>query len=362
MPSPNPDRADVLVLGDGIIGLATALAVARAGGTCRIIGKAIDGQATSASGGLLAPSLGICDEPVRALMRASRDLYSSWLHWLAERTGIEVTLNRLGILEVDVAPATSKSVDVPNGDPDALPLGSNEVQSLEPALAPTEGAILHQEDGYVDTVILLDALREAVRCEWSIDVVDGRAASVEPGRQSCSVKTEDGRVLSGDNVVLAAGAWSALVAGLPRPILVEPVRGQMLAFEGCLLTHAVASPHAYLVPRAGTTLVGSTLERVGFDNRTTTGALEHLRKAAISVVPQLEETKIAGAWAGLRPMTPDALPIVGRDPDFGTLVYACGHGKNGILLAPLTGDCVAAIIASSATPFDIAPFSVQRFD
>lgn len=350
-------RADVVVIGDGVIGLSIALEVARSGGTCHVIGVAGDGQASSASAGLLAPSLGASDTRFRTFMRASRDRYPNWLHWIAERTGIEVTLNRLGIIEID----TGHSAPDAGDDPETHRLGAAELSSLEPALAAPNTAMLHQEDGYVDNVTLLRALREALRCQWSIDFVDGRGAIVDPSRDGCSVRTEDGRVVESRHVVIAAGAWSALVAGLPRHVLVEPVRGQMLLLDGCPLTHAVSSPDAYLVPRGDRTLVGSTLERVGFDNRTTAAARDHLRTAAIAAVPEFDRANVRRSWAGLRPMTPDGLPILGPDPDVPSIVYACGHGKNGILLAPLTAECIAAVIGDSRPPQDLAPYAIERF-
>lgn len=353
----NRDRADVVVIGDGIIGLSIALEVARSGGICHVIGVAGDGQASSASAGLLAPSLGASDAPFRTFMRASRDRYPHWLRWIAERTGIEVTLNRLGIIEID----TGHSAHEADDDPETHRLGAAELSSLEPALAAPNTAVLHRGDGYVDNLTLLGALREALRCEWSIDFIDGRGALVAPSRDVCSVRTEDGRIVEGRHIVIAAGAWSALVAGLPRHVLVEPVRGQMLLLDGCPLTHAVSSPDAYLVPRGDQTLVGSTLEHVGFDNRTTAAARDHLRSAAIAAVPELGRSNVRRSWAGLRPMTPDGLPILGRDPDVPSIVYACGHGKNGILLAPLTAECIAAIIGGSRPPQDLAPYAIERF-
>lgn len=344
------------MVGDGVIGLATALAVARAGGSCRIVGRTVAGAASAASAGLLAPSIGVAEPPIRAFMRAARDRYPDWVHWLAERTGIEITLNRLGIIEL---PATES--DSAATDPDVAILGNDELTSLEPSLA-GNSAVLYPHDGFVDNVRLLAAMREAVRCEWSIDVVDGRAATIEPGRHACSVTTEDGREQEADVVVLAAGAWSALISGVPRPIPVEPVRGQMVRFEGCPLSHAVSSADAYLVPRDDTTLVGSTLERVGFDSSTTSMALDHLRRAAASIVPDLARAPVLSTWAGLRPLTPDGLPVLGADPDLPTVVYACGHGKNGILLAPITAECIAAIVGKAAPPVDISAFEINRFE
>ena len=347
--------ADALIIGDGVIGLASALAIARAGGSCRILGRAVTGAASAASAGLLAPSIGSADPVFRSFMLAARDLYPTWGHWLAERTGIEVTLNRLGIIELDSS-ASASHPSSPTREHLTLP----GLRALEPALAARD-AFLYPSDGYVDNVRLLAALREAVRCEWSIEVVDGRAAGIDPGIAGCTVFTEDGRTQRSENVILAAGAWTALIAGAPRPIPVEPVRGQMIQLEGCPLSHAVSARDAYLVPRGNSTLVGSTLERVGFDSTTTSPALEHLRVAASTVVPDLARVKVERTWAGLRPMTPDGLPLLGRDPDLPSVVYACGHAKNGILLAPITADCVAAIVGGVAPQFDLAPFDVQRF-
>ena len=346
---------DALILGDGIIGLASALAIARAGGTCRILGRTVPGSASTASAGLLAPSIGAVAPAVHSFMVDSRDRYPAWIHWLAERTGIEVTLNRLGIIELEPPDRATATRSLDSGHLDVSGL-----RALEPSVAPTE-ATLHPEDGFVDNVRLLEALREAVRCEWSIDVVDGRAAILQPLADGCTVTTEDGRTQRADTVVIAAGAWAALIAGMPRPLPVEPVRGQMVQLRGCPLTHAVSSPDAYFVPRGEFTLVGSTLERVGFDVSTTANAIAHLRKAAASAVPSFATAEVQRSWAGLRPMSPDGLPLIGADPDFPSLVYACGHSKNGILLAPLTAECVAALVAGATTPRDLTPFSVDRF-
>ena len=348
----NKSTADVLVIGDGVIGLATAIAIARAGGSCRVLGRGTPGAASAASAGLLAPSIGDAEPEFRSFMSASRDRYPAWLHWLAQRTGIEVTLDRSGIIQVGAEEIT------PRAGTERLDAAA--LEKLEPALTKHSGAVLYHDDGYVDNVSLLAALREAARCEWSLDVVEGRVAAIQPGIDSCAAAMEDGRTQHGRAVVLAAGAWIALLVGAPRPVPVEPVRGQMLLLQGAPLRHAVSAGGAYLVPRGESTLVGSTLERVGFDCTTTAPALERLRLAAVAAVPILYDAPVLSAWAGLRPMTPDARPIIGRDPDLPSVFYACGHGKNGILLAPITAECVAALIAGSPPPVDISSYDIQR--
>jgi glycine oxidase len=124
----------------------------------------------------------------------------------------------------------------------------------------------------------------------------------------------------------------------------------------------VYGPNGYLVPRAGThTLAGSTMELSGFDASTTDSAVGGIRAMADALCPSLAGVPTASVWAGLRPVTPDFLPIIGRDPDYPALVYACGHSRNGVLLAPLTADCVAALLVGEAPPSSLASFSVERF-
>jgi glycine oxidase len=140
------------------------------------------------------------------------------------------------------------------------------------------------------------------------------------------------------------------------------MRGQMLALAAAPLTHVVYGPHGYLVPRGGThTLAGSTMERSGFDASTTDQAIAEIRTMANTLCPSLATAPTAAVWAGLRPVTPDFLPIIGHDPDYPSLLYACGHSRNGVLLAPLTADCVAALAVGEPSPFSLSSFTVDRF-
>ena len=354
-------ETDALVIGDGIIGLSSALAIARAGGTSCIIGYLADGSASRASAGLLAPSIGTASPEARRIMVAARDRFPELVHWLAERTGIDVPLNRRGIIQLTALPVEGGSEEL-SGEAGSGALETEAVLALEPSLARAAHAVLHLTDGFVDNVRLLEAMREAVRCEWSIEVVNGRAARIEPRDGGWWAFTEDGRRHSSKTVILAAGAWSALVAGVPRPVRVVPVRGQMLRLAGGVLEHAIAGPEVYLVPRGDSTIVGSTFEYVGFDSRTTESAIGRLRDQARAMAPNLAKAAIEDSWAGLRPVTPDGLPIIGADPDMPSLIYACGHGKNGILLAPITGECVAALAGGTSAPMDLELFSVARFE
>jgi glycine oxidase len=228
-------------------------------------------------------------------------------------------------------------------------------------------------DGAVDNVILLVALRTLCSTGGRVRVVRTSANSLRLRFDSVSVQAADGSVYSGRHAVLAAGAWTASLTGLPRTVPVAPVRGQMLAYPVTRLKHVIFGPRGYIIPRefgdpsdsaraAGETLVGATTEEVGFDTATTTTAAAKLRSAAVEILPPLRGTMPHRQWSGLRPMTPDLLPIIGPDAAEPALIYACGHSRNGVLMAPLTGDCVSALVRGVHAGADLSPFSIARFD
>jgi glycine oxidase len=171
-----------------------------------------------------------------------------------------------------------------------------------------------------------------------------------------------GMVHAAEMVVLAAGAWSSTITGLPRAVPVEPVRGQMIAYAGSPLRRAVYGPTGYVVPRTnGRTLVGATTERAGFESTTTPEGIARLERTAGEILPQFANVQPAHAWAGLRPISADLQPILGADPDEPRLLYATGHSRNGVLMTPLTADCIAALLAGEPPPVDIRDFSIERF-
>jgi glycine oxidase len=166
-----------------------------------------------------------------------------------------------------------------------------------------------------------------------------------------------------DRVVLAAGAWTPLIAGVGAPArAIEPLRGEMIAFGAAPLRHVTYGPDGYLIPRSdGHTIAGSTSEHAGFDADTTEAGVAAIRAGAVRCCPALADVRVDATWAGLRPMTPDALPILGPDPERERVIYACGHARNGILLAPITGEVVADLVTGAAPRYDLSRFRPGRF-
>jgi glycine oxidase len=353
-------QPDVIVVGGGLIGLTCATAVARHGLRVLVISSNEQGAASPASAGILAPSVGHASGPARALGIAARDMYSAYLEGLASRTGVHAPLDRSGVLEVaftDEEAAALRSIV----DDNAEWIDARALHDFEPALAPAAGAVLHREDGAVDSGALLHAVRVDAERDPRISLRDGRVTRLETGRTPIRVDLVSGDRVGAPAVVVAAGAWVSLIAGLPRPLPVVPVRGQLLALAGAPVRHVVMSPRGYLVPRRNRSLVGSTMEHVGFDARTTEDGAALLRGYAREISPELATHPIVEHWAGLRPVTPDLLPVVGGDPECKGLFYACGHSRNGVLLAPLTADLIADLISGGSPSVDISAYAPDRF-
>jgi len=352
--------ADVLVVGCGLIGLACGAAAALRGLRVRIIGEPRVGAASLAAAGLLAPSIEREDGHASDFATAARDRYPTYVEWLRERTGLAVPLNRDGIIQVALNEAGVRGLR--RAKPaEAEWLDARELAQLEPALSHGLGGVLHPLDGSVDNVCLFEALRAAVDGLAGVTIVSDTITEL---RFDCHVEAmgQSGSRYSADAVVLAAGAWSSTITGLPRAIPVEPVRGQMLAYAGSPLRRAVYGPTGYVVPRTnGRTLVGATTERAGFESITTPEGIAKLARTAGEILPQFAGNPPADAWAGLRPISADLQPILGADPDEPRLLYATGHSRNGVLMTPLTGDCIGAMLAGEPSPVDIGGFSIARF-
>jgi glycine oxidase len=217
------------------------------------------------------------------------------------------------------------------------------------------------DDGAVDNICLIDALTKFCAASDRITRVSAAVTGVIPSNGSCLVLTESGDRLAAGRVVLAAGAWAGRIAGVPLARAVQPARGQLVSYPTSPVRHVAYGPSGYLVPRGGVTIGGSTMESVGFDSTTTVIGLRKVRTAAEEICPALASEKKVGAWAGLRPVTPDMLPIIGADPEHPSLLYACGHSRNGVLMAPLTGDLIADLVTQSPLSHDLSQFRPDRF-
>lgn len=352
---------DVLVIGVGLIGLACASAAADRGFNVQLVGRTQNGQASLAAAGLLAPSIERGEGAGSDFGVAARDRYPDYLASLRERTGIDVPLNRDGIIQVALNDAGVRGLRraMPDG---AEWLEHADLVELEPALSHGLGGVIHPIDGSVDNVILFEALLKLVIEHPRISVVDDLVAEISFSPFVAAIG-RSGATYFAERAVLCAGAWSTTIAGLPRDLPVEPVRGQMVSYDGAPLRRAVYGPTGYVVPRvSGRTLVGATMERTGFESETTPEGIDRLRRTAAEIIPPFANAEPLDAWAGLRPISRDLHPILGPDPSEERLIYATGHSRNGVLMTPLTGDCIAAMLVGDAAPADISAFSIERFN
>jgi glycine oxidase len=362
--------ADVIVVGAGIVGLSAARHLAARGARVRVVERTTVGaEASGAAAGLLAPQVELeGDWPLLPLAVEARSRYASLLSELAAETGIAVELSGEGLLEVAL-----DDVDLARLDRQlawqrgkGLPverLTASGLREAEPGLGPrVRGGLLMPEDRRLDNVALTRALA-ASAARRGVEILTGRPVRglrVAGGRVSGVELGDD--TLEASAVVNAAGAWLGGLAGDPEPPPVHPVRGQMVALDGApSLRHAVVGPRGYLVPReGGRVIAGSTLEQAGFVKAVTVAGVRSILDGVLEILPALDEAPVAGTWSGLRPGTPDGLPVLGPGAAPG-LVHAGGLYRNGILLGPLVGEIAAALTSGEPSPYDISAFAPCRF-
>lgn len=361
---------DVLVIGGGAIGCACALALAKRGARVRLVERAHPGaEASSAAAGILGAYVEAHDTgPLTQLCFRSLAMYAAWTRALADATGIDVGHRPSGSMRVYADPEAfereSRAMHGALGD-DAQPLDAAGARALEGALTPRmAGALRFRKDCRIDPPALMRAVEASARAAGvAITEDDGvTRILVERGRAS-GVALASGDIARAGTVVLTAGAWSLLEGSGLAAGSIEPIRGQMveLRLPSRPLDHVVFGPGAYLSPRDdGRVIVGSTQERAGFHKAVTVRGLRGLLDGAAALVPAVEDAEIARVWSGLRPATPDGAPLLGHGA-FPRLVVATGHFRNGILLAPITGEIVAQLVAGAPPEVDLAPFAVDRF-
>jgi glycine oxidase len=349
------------VLGGGIAGLTAALEAAARGMRVTVIDQPRAGAASRASAGLLAPSIAGLPDSARPLASDARDVYPRFLARLRDRTDIDVPLDRNGILELadsesDLARRAARA------GAEAELLDARALATLEPALATSAGAILHPRDGAVDNVALMAALDVAVARQPRVTRITDEISSLDARGNLPAFRSRGGTRYASRRLLLAGGAWAGALPGLPRTLPLRPVRGQLARLEGLPIRHVIHTTDGYLVPRAGALIVGATNEEAGFECAVTPRGLAALRAIATRAIPVLGHASVVDHWAGLRPVTPDGLPILGKDPMLPALFYACGYSRNGILLAPWAAEQLAPLLAGGAAPASLDAFSVSRFE
>jgi glycine oxidase len=370
-------RPSVAIVGGGVIGLSLGWRLRQAGCPVTLVERNVEtGRGASwAAAGMLAAGIEAepTEEPLFQLARWSQSVWPGFAAELEAASGLPVGYDATGTLVCaftrDQAEKLRHGIAFQRGLGGVFEwLSASDAREREPGLAPNlVAAAFSPNDHQVDNRLLAPALAEAFRRAGGTLVTGAEAAIDLAGGRAVGIVTGDTRHPA-DIVVLAAGAWSRLVPGLPpgaRPPT-RPIKGQMLAVRmqpaAPLVRHVVWGGQCYLVPRAdGRLLVGATVEERGFDTTITAGGLLSLLDDAWRTLPGIEELPIHETWVGFRPGSPDDQPMLGPTGIDGLLV-ATGHHRNGILLTPATAEAMADLILTGTLSDRIRPFGLGRFE
>lgn len=374
-------KKNVIIIGGGVIGLGIGWQLAKSGLSVSIYERDRIGRAASwAAAGMLAPlSEAHTEEPeLLKFGLESLALYPKWVEELQADTGISIGYRVEGTLIVGIEQDDTDQLRHLYKAQQQLGLNvqllnGREARDIEPTLSPRVSGAIHCDTDYqVDNRLMVKALKHAYQKSGGKLYENSSVRSIEVKNGIVTgIHTEAGYVTV-DIVILAAGCWSAQIAGIPDNMIppVRPVKGQMLALqmeEGIEINTVIRTVRAryptsvYLVPRTdGRLIVGATTEEMGFDTRLTVGGMFELLRGAWEAVPGVYELPILETWAGLRPGSRDNAPILGKTP-VENLIYATGHYRNGILFTPITSYEITKLILTGDTSDTIMPFQLDRF-
>ena len=348
---------DVAIIGGGIIGLSLARELRKHNLTVLVVERGEPGhEASHAAAGMLAQCDLSLPPPVEALASASAALYPEFVHEVEDESGMRVDHRTEGTIAfLEMQPATPLL-------PCMRALTPEDVARLEPGLAAPKQSAHFLQEGTVDPRALVEASIRAAK-HRNIDISSGSPVTeieVNGGR-AVAVKTARTTFRAGI-IVNCSGAWAGSIS--PVKVPTRPVKGQMLALvcsRRGVVTHVVRAPEVYLVPRTdGRIVVGSTLEEAGFDKRVDPDTIQRMHQAAANLLPDLGEARMLEAWAGLRPGTPDTLPILGGT-SLENYFVAAGHYRDGILLSPITAKLMSQVVHGIKPDLDLTAFSPARF-
>ena len=350
---------DVIIVGGGIIGLSLSIALRKRGASVLVVERGEPGrEASHAAGGMLVDCPLETKPALQALATASAKMYPEFAYELEVESGMKVDLRDHGTILFLSSEHSDRAAE----------FSAAQLQMMEPALAQGSNSsqavylAVYLKERSVDPRALTAAALKTAK-NRGVDVSSGdEVTTVNFSDDHASGVTTTKTSFLARKVVNCAGAWSGQIA--PHTFPTRPVKGQMLCLAmpaRNLIKHVIRSPQAYLIPRSdGRLLVGATVEEAGFDKRVDLATIQGLHKAALKLVPKLSDARILENWAGLRPGTPDALPILGATATPGYYV-ATGHFRDGILLAPITAEIMADVIEGADPGYDLSPFSPSRF-
>lgn len=345
---------DAVIIGGGVIGLSVALELHKHGCKALVIERGELGrEASHAAGGMLA----YCDpqskEKLQPLAKASFEMYPEFVLELEDETEVQVDFRQDGTI----------SFHGEHPPPCGHRMSAEELADKEPRLVP-QGPANFLPEACLDPRRLVEALSKALH-RRKVDIATGtQVIAVETvSRKVTAVKTAKSNYPT-RVAINCAGAWAAEI--VPGSFQTRPVKGQMLSLipkhgTHFPLRHVVRSEACYLVPRGdGKIVIGSTLEDAGFNKQVHPETIQRLHQAAAILMPELGEGRILEAWAGLRPASPDSLPMIGETSYLGYLA-ATGHYRDGILLAPVTARIIRQLVTGQTPEMNLIPFAPERF-